>query len=87
MMWTEVQVKIVVSLWSIFGISPCVEQGSGIITYIGIHMIAIYKFPPYINIFICYNDISVMMNSNIYIYQFQYFHEKLGILKCLAFSI
>ena len=34
MMWAEVQVTIVVSWWSIFGISPRIELGSEIITYI-----------------------------------------------------
>ena len=65
-MWVEVQVTIVVSWWSIFGISTRVERGSGIITYIGIHMIANDEFPPYLNIFIRYNDISLIMNSNLY---------------------
>ena len=65
MMWGEVQVTIVVSWWSIFGISPRVERGSVIIIYIGIHMIANYDFPPYLNIFIRYNDISVIMNSTL----------------------
>ena len=59
------QVTIVVSWWSIFGFSPRVERGSGIITYIGIHMIANYEFPPYLNIFIRYSDISIIMNSTL----------------------
>ena len=66
-MWAEVQVTIVVIWWSIFVISPRVEEVSGIITYIGIYMIANYEFPTYLNIFIHYNDISVIMNSTLYL--------------------
>ena len=65
MMWEEVQVTIVVSWWSILGISPHIDQVSGIIMYIGIHMIARYEFLTYLNIFIHYNNISVIMNSTI----------------------
>ena len=59
------QVTIVGSWWSIFGISPRVERGSGIMTYIGIHIIINYEFPPYLNIFIRHNDIYVIMNSDL----------------------
>ena len=64
-MWAEVQVTIVVSCWSLFGKSPRIQRGSGIITYIGIHLIANYELPPYLNIFIRYNDISIIMNSTL----------------------
>ena len=57
---------IVLSWWIIFGISLRAEQGSGIINYIGIHIISNYELPPYLNIFIRYNDISVIMNSTLY---------------------
>ena len=66
-MWVYVQVTIVVSWWSIFGISSRVERGSGIIVYIEIHMIANCDFPQCLNIFIHYNDISVIMNSTLYL--------------------
>ena len=62
MMWAEAQFTIVVSRWSILGISVCIEQGSGNITYIGIHIIANYELPSFLNIFIRYNYISVVMN-------------------------
>ena len=61
----EVQVTIVISWWSIFGISTRVERGSGIIVYIEIHMIANCDFPQCLNIFIHYNDISAIMNSTL----------------------